>query len=47
MDLDSTDKALLRSMSRETVGARIRQHTGRVLPAGGETISRHTVKRDG
>jgi len=28
MDLDYTDKALLRSMSRATIGARNRQHTG-------------------
>ena len=28
MDLDSSDKALLRSMSRATIGARNRQHTG-------------------
>jgi hypothetical protein len=47
MDLDYTDKALLRSMSRVTVGAAIANTPGRVLPAGGETISRHTVKRDG
>ena len=33
MDLDSTDRALLRSSSRDTVGARNRQYTGaRVLP---------------
>ncbi len=28
MDLDSTDKALLRSMSRATIGARNRQYSG-------------------
>jgi hypothetical protein len=33
MDLDSTDKALLRSMSRETVGAAIANTPGRVLPS--------------
>ena len=47
MDLDYTDKALLRSMSRVTVGAAIANTPGRVLPADGETISRHTAKRDG
>ena len=41
MDSDSADSALLRSISLDTVGARNRQYTGRVLPAGGETISRH------
>jgi len=47
MDLDSTDKALLRSMSRATIERAIANTPGRVLPAAGETISRHTVKRDG
>jgi hypothetical protein len=48
MDLDSTDKALLRSMSLATVGARIRQYSGaRASPQTEKTISRHTVKRDG
>ena len=41
MDSDSADSALLRSISLDTVGARNRQYTGRVLPAGGETISCH------
>ena len=47
MDLDYTDKALLRSISRVTVGAAIANTPGRVLPPDGETISRHAVKRDG
>jgi hypothetical protein len=33
MDLDYTDKALLRSMSRVTVGAAIANTPGRVLPS--------------
>jgi len=32
---------------RKTIERAIANTPGRVLPAAGETISRHTVKRDG
>jgi len=47
MDLDYTDKALLRSMSRVTSEPQSPTHQGACFPADGETISRHTAKRDG
>ena len=47
MDSDSADIALLRSISLDTVGARNRQYTGRVLPQAEKQSAATTVKRDG